>query len=172
MDVSHAVSAPIPPYPQISADSQRSSSFIKPHQPSSTTRHFFLVRLERWEWRRQRSPSPAERSASPSRCRRIDGGKRRRAGRRRPKRFETSRSESCRAGPVGVQGGRDALVASVRPPDFTTEHTERPTAVTEYTEALEMQGHGGGGPRSSVSSVCREAASVCSVAKKVAKVLQ
>ena len=46
MDVPHAVSAPIPPYPQISADSQRSSSFIKPHQPSSTTRHFFLVRLE------------------------------------------------------------------------------------------------------------------------------
>ena len=42
MDVPHAVSAPIPPYPQISADSQRSSSFIKPHQPSSTTRHFFL----------------------------------------------------------------------------------------------------------------------------------
>ena len=29
-------------------------------------------------------------------CRRIDGGKRRRAGRRSPKRFETSRSESCR----------------------------------------------------------------------------
>ena len=90
-------------------------------------------------------PSPAERSASPSRCRRIDGGKRRRAGRRRPKRFETSRSESWRTAVAGVQGGRDALVASVRPPDFTTEHTERPTAVTEYTEALGMQGHGGGG---------------------------
>ena len=46
MDVPHAVSAPIPPYPQISADSQRSSSFIKPHQPSSTTRHFFLEWVE------------------------------------------------------------------------------------------------------------------------------
>ena len=46
MDVPHAVPAPIPPYPQISADSQRFSSFIKPHQPSSTTRHFFLV----WAW--------------------------------------------------------------------------------------------------------------------------
>ena len=66
--------------------------------------------------------------------------------------------------------GRACRVRS--PPDFTTEHTERPTAVTEYTKALGMQGHGGGGPRSSVSSVCRKAASVCSVAKKVAKVLQ
>ena len=69
---------------------------------------------ERWEWRRQRSPSPAERSASPSRCRRIDGGKRRRAGRRRPKRFETSRSESWRTAVGGAR--REGRACRVRSP--------------------------------------------------------
>lgn len=47
-------------------------------------------------------------------------------------------------------------------PVSTTEHTERPMAVTGHTESV---GDKGQCPRSSVSSVCREAASVCSVVK-------
>ena len=62
---------------------------------------------------------------------------------------------------VSAAGGIRAISGKNGGEESTTEHTERPKAVTEYTE-----NSGGVWPWGSVSSVCREAASVCSVVKR------
>ncbi len=94
-------------------------------------------------------------------CRRIDGGKRRRAGRRSPKRFETSRSESCRkVSPrlaprtTGARGRRSC--ANRRRTSFRGQARQyaRPARPQDAASARRLQGT----PRrrATRSSACRE----------------